>query len=121
MPDRHPTLVPSPAAPATYVKRRRTPGWRKPDGAISCTRGPVNVGRWGNPFRPGGEAPGGGVIATMSSRWTPTGCGCGAGRTCSPLRRMSSAGQMLMCWCAPGRACHVQDVLMPLVNEGRLP
>jgi hypothetical protein len=26
-----------------------------------------------------------------------------------------------VCWCAPGRPCHVQDVLIPLVNEEVLP
>ena len=121
MPDRNLVLLPSPAVPATYVKRRRTPGWRKPEGAISCTRGRTNVGRWGNPFRPGGEAPGGGVIddheqsVEIYRGWL-------RGRPDLLAAAVAElAGRVLMCWCATGKACHVQDVLLPLVNDGRLP
>jgi hypothetical protein len=28
------------------IQRKRTKGWRKPEGAVDCTR----PGRWGNPF-----------------------------------------------------------------------
>jgi hypothetical protein len=119
MPDRHLTLVPYPAA--TYVKRRRTPGWRKPEGAISCTRGPVNTTRWGNPFQVGAEAPGGGEIRDHEDAVHAYRVWLRGRPDLLAAARDELAGQILMCWCAPGRTCHVQDVLIPLVNEGRLP
>lgn len=123
MADRHLAVVAAVAEPglAVYMKRRRTSGWRKPEGAISCTRGKRYTGRWGNPFRPGGEAPGGGVITDHEEsvdiyrRWL-------RGRPdLLAAAQTELAGRPLLCWCAPGRVCHVQDVLLPLVNEGRLP
>ncbi len=112
-------LVPSPtAAPATYVKRRRVAGWEKPAGAISCTRGSR---RWGNPFRPGGEAPGGGVIEDHEQSVEIYRVWLRGRPDLSAAAVRELAGQVLMCWCAPGETCHVQDVLIPLVNEGRLP
>jgi Domain of unknown function (DUF4326) len=106
---------------ATYVKRRRIKGWKKPDGAVSCTRGHVHAGPWGNPFEAGQHVAGVGevrdhehavelyrqLLRTMPDK--------------QQRARAELAGKILMCWCAPGQPCHVQDVLLPLVNEGVLP
>ncbi len=113
-------LLPEPVL-ATYVKRRRTPGWTKPAGAVSCTRGSVNVGLWGNPFRVGSQQDDGTVIADhvhavrAYAAWLRT----QPERMARAVREIAS--KTLMCWCAAGQPCHVQAVLIPLVNEGRLP
>lgn len=107
--------------PATYVKRRRVTGWRAPAGAISCTRGKVHAGVWGNPFRVHDLVDGHGEVASQEEavelyRRLLRGMPDRQDRA-----REELAGQVLMCWCAPGQPCHVQDVLIPLVNEGVLP
>jgi hypothetical protein len=106
---------------ATYVKRRRVSGWKAPAGAVSCTRGPRNAGDWGNPFRVGDQVDGEGEVrdhdhaVELYRRWLRD----------RPAKQVQAvrelAGLVLMCWCADGQVCHVQDVLLPLVNEGRLP
>jgi len=108
-----------PTPDATYVKRRRTPGWRKPEGAVSCTRG-RHPNTWSNPFRVGDLVDGREVqthdeAVDLYRQWLrgrPDLMG-------QAVREL--AGKTLMCWCAPRQPCHVQDVLIPLVNEGRLP
>jgi hypothetical protein len=81
----------------------------------------VNVGLWGNPFRAGSQLPDGTVVddhddAVRTYReWLRT----QPERMALAVREL--AGKTLMCWCAEGQTCHVQDVLIPLVNEGRLP
>ncbi len=104
---------------ATYMKRRRVSGWRMPAGAVSCTRGSKNPGRWGNPFKVGDIVDGVEIdheeSVRLYRRWLrdrPALIG-------QALREL--AGKVLLCWCAPGRPCHVQDVIIPLVNEGSLP
>jgi len=107
---------------ATYAKRRRVAGWTKPEGGVCCTRSSRRAPtKWGNPFKVGGFAPDGSLIedheqAVEAYRvWL-----CGRpDLVVEAVREL--AGRVLLCWCAPGRACHVQDVLLPLVNEGRLP
>lgn len=116
------TTTPAAAVRATYVKRRRLPGWRKPDGAVNCTRrSRKNQGRWGNPFQVGDLLADGSTVADhehavqLFREWLRG----------EPRRQQVAiaelAGKTLMCWCAAGRACHVQDVLMPLVNDGVRP
>lgn len=108
-------------ARASYVKRRRVSGWKKPDGAVSCTRGKAHAGEWGNPFRVGDQVDGLGEVETHDQAvelyrlWLRD----------RPAKQVQAvrelAGRVLMCWCAEGQVCHVQDVLLPLVNDGRLP
>lgn len=110
---------------ATYVQRRRTRGWRKPAGAVNCARGVHDVGRWGNPFRVGfsSELLPAGVRTVESNahavdlyrQWL-------RGQPEKIVRAIDElSGKRLMCWCKAGNPCHVQDVLIPLVNDGRLP
>jgi hypothetical protein len=111
------------AAPprATYVKRRRASGWKKPDGAISCTRNGKSAGTWGNPFKVGDKLPDGGEVldhdhsVQLYREWLRE-------RPGLMIRAVNElTGATLMCWCAELQVCHVQDVLIPLVNEGRMP
>lgn len=108
--------------PATYVQRRRTAGWRAPVGAVSCTRAKYPT-RWGNPFKIGDLLPDS-TDAVVTGRehcvqvyreWL-------RGQPIEQAAiRLHLAGKPLMCWCAPGQVCHVQDVIIPLINEGVLP
>lgn len=110
-------LLVTTTVPATYAWRRRVKGWRKPAGGIVCTR----PSRWSNPFAVGERIPTGGVIETneqavaMYRRWL-RGRPDRIGQALTEL-----AGGVLLCYCKPGERCHVQDVLIPLVNDGRLP
>lgn len=110
-------------ADATYVQRRRTRGWRAPTFAVPCTRTRGESGwvPWGNPFRVGDPVDGGGTVRSPAHavvlyrkflRGSPE-------KVAAAVRQLS--GRPLMCWCRPGASCHVQDVLIPLVNEGRSP
>ncbi len=105
---------------ATYVKQRRISGWKKPAGAVSCTRG-KHPTPWGNRFAVGDKLDDGTVVADhehavfLYGQWFRT----NTERQAAARREL--AGKTLMCWCAPGAVCHVQSVLMPWLNEGRLP
>jgi hypothetical protein len=118
----------------TYrIQRRRTKGWRAPEGAQYVGRG----SRWGNPF----------VIAPAASRrgglldmWAVEFNGRKLGRwdDSSTARaeavdrytrwiaqpeqahmieaaRTELAGRNLMCWCPPADACHA-DVLLRIAS-----
>ena len=98
------------AEPATYVQRRGVKGWKQPVGAISCTRGLA----WGNPFLD---------LDTAADKFADL---LRRHPALQERARTDLAGRVLMCWCrprtgAPGEPrCHVQDVLIPFLNEGRL-
>lgn len=117
---------------ATYVQRRR--GWRRPAGAVICTGKYKDTGdaRFANPLKIGDLYPAGPDPADSGAYlykrirtaqdavdfyrirlrvWT--------GTQEQALRELP--GRVLACSCAPGSPCHVQDVLLPLVNEGRRP
>lgn len=113
------------------IQRRRTAGWRKPEGALYVGRGT----RWGNPTR---------VVYNRQTRgWhavhdNASGAGIGTWPTAAEARRFAVAayehhlathpylaadvpkllaGRDLMCWCPAGEPCHV-DVLLRLANPG---
>ncbi|WP_367138925.1 MULTISPECIES: DUF4326 domain-containing protein [Streptomyces] len=118
------------------IQRRRTPGWRAPEGAVYVGRGT----RWGNPW----------VVAQTprGTGWAVNWVGC---RGQSPHVLVTEtpangqrdahvlavelyetwlhhqprlfdqvtealAGRDLMCWCAPSLPCHA-DVLLQLANH----
>lgn len=118
--------------PLVYVQLRRTKDWRMPAGTVICDR----RGPWGNPWR----------VTQSRGRWWALGpiveddraflteaealayavkmCGAWAverfgacPERLSPLCGPEVTG--LACWCAPGAPCHVQDVLLPMVNRLR--
>jgi hypothetical protein len=100
---------------ATYVKRRRVSGWRAPDGAVSCTR-QKHPTRWGNPYRVGDRLPTGEVVADHDQAVDLYRAWMRERPIEQAAARKHLAGKVLMCWCAPGLPCHVQDVLLPVVN-----
>lgn len=89
------------------IQRRRTKGWKMPEGAIYVGR-PT---KWGNPFkitpeRTRSET----VIAHEIWMWMDGQVG---------LRddaRRELRGHDLVCWCKPGKRCHA-DVLLRIANE----
>jgi Domain of unknown function (DUF4326) len=105
---------------ATYIKRRRAAGWSKPAGAVSCTRA-KHPTLWGNPYRVGDRLPDGSVVADHDHAVDLYAALFRTDRERQEKARAELAGKTLMCWCAPGRVCHVQTVLIPFLNEGRLP
>jgi hypothetical protein len=121
------------------IQRKRTAGWRMPEGAVYVGR-PT---RWGNPFevrragsRRGARADMWGVwwAGTLLVRWDSK--QDATTEAVDRFRRMLAeqrsrtfrgptvaevraelAGKDLVCWCPPDSACHA-DVLLRLANEG---
>jgi hypothetical protein len=85
------------------IQQRRTPGWRKPDGAISVAR----PHKWGNPFAIGVYARDAAEAVEMYRQWLPS----------QPLYLEVSelAGHDLICFCPLDQPCHA-DVLLELAN-----
>lgn len=111
--------------PATYVQRRRTRGWRAPAGTVNCARGAHDAGRWGNPFRVGFHnelLPAGVRVVESSAHAVELYRGWLRGQPEKIGQALAElSGKTLLCWCKPGNPCHVQDVLIPLINEGKQP
>jgi len=115
------------------IQRKRTRGWRMPDGAVYVGR----PSRWGNPFRPAVNDTVEYAVAafrallTFDHQWFRSHGGYTdyAGFIMSyvlldeddvwellePLR-----GKQLACWCPLTRPCHA-DVLCELANRPRKP
>ncbi len=113
------------------IQRKRTKGWRMPDGAVNCTR----PGKWGNPFRVGeywkiGKGSNGmSRLRALAPEY--------ADSTFTLIETPEQAvamfrlyheryplqtneieelrGHDLACWCGLDKVCHV-DVLLELVN-----
>ena len=121
------------------IQRKRTKGWRMPEGAVYVGR-PT---KWGNPFRVGGhyrrDAHAG--IPRLGLRFTYLEALEGyQDKTYSTLRTIDEAvswfrwyvtegapeywlaqtrhlrGKDLACWCPPDQPCHA-DVLLELANQ----
>lgn len=103
------------------IQRKRTRGWRMPEGAIYVGR-PT---RWGNPYRVGG-----GLAQTAADAvkyyklWLVEGVDY-VSETPNPppdIReiRRELAGKDLACWCKLGEPCHA-DVLLKIANAGADP
>ena len=113
------------------VQRKRTPGWRMPEGAVCVTR----PGKWGNPFKVGEP------IARDSGLWPYAANlfpGPAAGFSAIRLPRAGDVvaahrmwfvaqpalmltveaelgGRDLPCFCKPGAPCH-GDFLLAMAN-----
>jgi hypothetical protein len=97
------------------LQRRRTRGWKKPEGAVCVSR----PGLFGNPF------------STVSDYrdWLRTGTVCmetllDPKQSLATMERRRAAvleelpalrGKDLLCWCPPGKPCHAA-VLLELAN-----
>ncbi|MFL0393527.1 DUF4326 domain-containing protein [Streptomyces albus] len=109
------------------IQRKRTKGWRAPEGAIYVGRG----SRWGNPYR----------ITRRGNHWhvchddgvnepafdSETGARTAALKAyrayllddaeLARAARRELAGRDLMCWCPLDRPCHA-GVLLEIANGG---
>jgi hypothetical protein len=85
----------------TYVQRSRKKGAKLPPNTRCCTRGT----KWGNPFRglPAQEAV---DLYKVHITIYPPG---------DPAELAKY--DHLACWCRIGDPCHVQDVLLPMLNN----
>ena len=104
------------------IQRKRTKGWRMPEGAVNVTR----PSDWSNPFRVGDAVlPMDGLKVTITQalavelfRAYVAQCGW------EGQIRDELAGKTLMCWCRLDQPCHA-DVLLELANpttpHGHLP
>lgn len=120
-------------APATYLQRRR--GQRIPAGAVLCNGQYRATGdaRFANPlgighFYPAGPDPNGGGGGYLYTRIrTPRDAvefyrkRLRAWKSTRDAALAELPGKVLMCTCPVGSPCHVQDVLIPLINEGKRP
>jgi hypothetical protein len=104
------------------IQRRRTKGWRMPEGAVSVTR----PGEWGNPFtvkqcREAGYAVGDSEAAQIcvdafrawmlgQKHWAH------AIPMLEPPDITELRGKDLACFCALDQPCHA-DVLLELANQ----
>jgi len=86
---------------AIRIQRKRTKGWRKPAGAVNCTR----PGKWGNPYS---VEEYGREEAISIFRYNLTDKQKAAAR--AELR-----GKDLMCYCPLDQACHV-EVWLEIAN-----
>jgi hypothetical protein len=86
------------------IQLRRTPGWRKPQGAIVVARRT----KWGNPFPVAkyGRA----EAVRLHREWLATQPDLVA------AARRELAGHDLACWCPVGEQCHA-DVLLGIANR----
>lgn len=91
--------------PPARIQRRRTAGWRIPDGAVYVGR-PT---RWGNPF------PHTGTAASRAEAVAAYRDLVAADPALRAAVRRHLAGRDLACWCPPGQWCHA-DVLLELAN-----
>jgi len=81
------------------IQRRRTKGWRMPEGAIYVGRG----SKWGNPCRVERHSQRLDAVAWFTTHVAPA-------LDVSELR-----GKNLACWCPLDQPCHA-DVLLELAN-----
>lgn len=101
------------------IQRRRTMGWRMPEGAIYVGR----PSKWGNPVRVGGmvycESAGRAwsrpITADDAVSFFEVDLRCGFLRFRIEDIRRELRGHDLVCWCPLASPCHA-DVLLELAN-----
>ena len=81
------------------ILRRRTKGWRMPEGAVYVGRGT----KWGNPFKIGEDARDRKHAVELYEAWVD-------------LDARELAGKDLACWCPLDEPCHAY-VLLKLAND----
>lgn len=99
---------------AERIQRKRTKGWRMPEGVVYVGRG----SKWGNPWRveDGMSAHG----AVWRYRDAVVGLLPFAKVPGSKEVRSELAGRDLACWCRLDQPCHA-DVLLVVANSAAVP
>lgn len=92
--------------PAVRIQRRRSAGWRMPEGAVYVGR-PT---RWGNPFPHDGTAAGRAEVVAAYRDLVD------ADPALQAAARRLLAGRDLACWCPLDQPCHA-DVLLDVANN----
>ncbi len=82
------------------IQRKRTKGWRMPEGAVYVGR----PSKWGNPFAVGDDIAGLDATGFFAEFVAPK----------LDLRELR--GKDLACWCRLDQPCHA-DVLLELANK----
>lgn len=107
------------------IQRKRTKGWKAPEGVINCTR----PGKYGNPYFPGCGLGFGNVVDGRPVNWPLHTRQHMVDHFREYMRVMAKTepdrfeeyiaplrGKTLMCWCKPDDLCHT-DVLLELANK----
>lgn len=102
------------------IQRKRTRGWRMPEGAIYVGR-PT---KWGNPMHVGMYRNYSRFDAVSDfKKWingeltlNGTAWGNGYGTPLREAARRELRGKNLVCWCSLGEVCHA-DVLLEVANR----
>ncbi|MEM9065089.1 MAG: DUF4326 domain-containing protein [Planctomycetota bacterium] len=89
------------------IRRQRTKGWRKPDGAVFVGR----PSRFGNPFRLSSSCSPDQAVERFRAWLTEDPDGLEVARAAKSELR----GRDLMCWCRLDKPCHA-DVLIAIAN-----
>jgi hypothetical protein len=91
------------------IQRKRTKGWRMPDGAVYVGRPTI----WGNPYSVKGAREAGyiGTDAELAAMCVGEYRSQAIG--CLPIQELR--GKDLACWCPIDQPCHA-DVLLELAN-----
>lgn len=113
---------------AQRIHRRRTKGWRAPEGAVNVGRGT----KWGNPYvvgrcidpqwwrvysHPSRDDVGPPFLSKAAATTYAVACyRVRANRNAGTIRA-ELAGRDLMCWCPLNQPCHA-DVLLAIANGG---
>jgi len=90
------------------VQRKRTKGWRMPEGAVYVGRG----SKWGNPYTVAEMGSNRAAVAAYVRSWLN-----------DPIRLVKAShviselkGKDLACWCPLDKPCHA-DVLLEIANQ----
>jgi hypothetical protein len=102
---------------AHRIQRRRTRGWRMPEGAVYVGR----PSKWGNPYSATGQGCTPETAVDMFRHMLARApCGDGqwgrAGETVYDTIRRDLRGRDLACWCPLDSPCHA-DVLLEIANR----
>lgn len=90
------------------IQRRRSKGWRMPEGAVYVGR-PT---KWGNPFIVGRDGSRTECVEIFRCWLTET----NAGRDVLAQAKRELRGKDLCCWCRLDQSCH-GDVLLKVINS----
>lgn len=92
------------------IQRKRIRGWKKPTGAVNCTR----PGMYGNPFKIGEPLIINAAVAKKAfEHWIEI---SPPGKVLALMAKKELKGKDLMCFCSLDEPCHV-DVLLRIANE----